>query len=189
MHIELTDHLRCPEPHEESYLLLLPDRVEGRLVISGLLSCPECGWRVSWCDGTPDFGNGWFGTEGFPVPADGIPLMLGLEGPGGWVAVVGRAGAVAAELAERMPGVHIIAINPPAGVAGSLAVQVIRTGTWPLKAHSMRGIVAGSDAVQWSPAMLGSLLHGRQMLGEGIPPEEVEILASGAGIWIGRPRR
>ena len=32
MFIELTDHLRCPADHEESYLVLLPDRMEGRSV-------------------------------------------------------------------------------------------------------------------------------------------------------------
>ena len=26
MFIELTDHLRCPEDHEESFLVLLPDQ-------------------------------------------------------------------------------------------------------------------------------------------------------------------
>jgi len=43
MYIELTDHLRCPENHEERFLVLLPDRVEDRSVRTGQLGCPVCG--------------------------------------------------------------------------------------------------------------------------------------------------
>ena len=37
MFIELTDHLRCPADHAESYLVLLPDRMDGRSVREGRL--------------------------------------------------------------------------------------------------------------------------------------------------------
>ena len=43
MFIELTDHLRCPEDHDEQFWCLLPDRLDGRSVKEGQLGCPVCG--------------------------------------------------------------------------------------------------------------------------------------------------
>src|SRR2546421_743598 len=58
MFIELTDHLRCPADHEEQFLVLLPDRMEGRSVLSGELGCPVCGRVVRVEEGVADFGAG-----------------------------------------------------------------------------------------------------------------------------------
>ncbi len=57
MFIELTDHLRCPEDHEEQFLVLLPDRLDGRSVKEGQLGCPVCGRTFAVRDGTVDFGG------------------------------------------------------------------------------------------------------------------------------------
>ena len=51
MHIELTDHLRCPREHAEAFLVLLPDRMDQRRVVAGHLGCPVCGWSTAWTDG------------------------------------------------------------------------------------------------------------------------------------------
>ena len=42
MFIELTDHLRCPADHDESFLVLLPLDLAGRDVVQGTLGCPVC---------------------------------------------------------------------------------------------------------------------------------------------------
>jgi uncharacterized protein YbaR (Trm112 family) len=57
MFIELTDHLRCPAEHEESYLVLLPDRMEARSVRSGRLGCPACGRTYAVEEGVLDLGG------------------------------------------------------------------------------------------------------------------------------------
>ena len=57
MFIELTDHLRCPADHEESYLVLLPDRMEERSVREGRLGCPVCGRTYTLADGILDLGG------------------------------------------------------------------------------------------------------------------------------------
>jgi uncharacterized protein YbaR (Trm112 family) len=57
MYIELTDHLRCPENHEERFLVLLPDRVEDRSVRTGQLGCPVCGRTFVLVDGVLDVGG------------------------------------------------------------------------------------------------------------------------------------
>ena len=54
MFIELTDHLRCPNEHEESFLVLLPGTMEGRSVRTGDLGCPVCGRTFQLTDGVFD---------------------------------------------------------------------------------------------------------------------------------------
>lgn len=187
MHIELTDHLRCPMSHDESFVVLLPDRMEGRLVTAGHLGCPVCGWGTEWTDAVPDFGGGIPGEEVPAFDAAAALALLGLEGPGGWLALVGRAGALAPELTALLPGVGLVAVNPPLGVVPDAAINVLRSGAWPLKRHSMRGVVVGADAAAMAPHALASALPGLRVAGEGGPPPlgvGDELLADAGGAWV-----
>ena len=40
MFIELIDTLRCPTPHDESWLVLAADRMAARHVVEGTVGCP-----------------------------------------------------------------------------------------------------------------------------------------------------
>src|SRR5438445_7931838 len=42
VHIELTEMLRCPEAHEEAFLVMSTGEMVGRMVRSGILGCPVC---------------------------------------------------------------------------------------------------------------------------------------------------
>src|ERR1043166_2485112 len=42
MHIELTEMLRCPEPHREEMLVLSTGEVKDRMVRTGIVGCPVC---------------------------------------------------------------------------------------------------------------------------------------------------
>src|SRR3954453_2468487 len=144
MFIELTDHLRCPEDHEESFLVLLPDQMDGRSVISGQLGCPVCGRTYSVEDGILDFGGAPAGVTGTTrLTADALTPLAGLSGPGGYFTLVGPLGSLATEFHEANPGVALVAINPPAGVVDAPAISVIRAARIPLKSRSMRGVALG----------------------------------------------
>lgn len=186
MHIELTDHLRCPRPHPEAYLVLLPDRMDGRRVVAGHLGCPVCGWSTAWTALVPDFGGGWRSSRAPSFDASAAHAMLGLGGPGGWVALAGAAGALAPSLAALLPGVALVAVNPPASVAPSDVVSVILSGEWPLKLHSMRGVILGADVAHWCDSALATALPGLRVVGEGAPPSGagVQLLGSADGIWV-----
>ena len=112
--------------------------------------------------------------------------MLGIEGPGGWVALAGRAGSLAAGLAALLPHVGIVAINPPPEVVEGDGVSIITSAGWPLKTHSMRGAVLGLDEGEWSLAALAAILPGRHLVGEGIPPTDprARTLATADGVWV-----
>lgn len=188
MHIELTDHLRCPREHAEAFLVLLPDRMDQRRVAAGHLGCPVCGWSTAWTDGVPDFGGGWRGSGAPPFDAAAAQAMLGVSGPGGWIALAGSAGALASEVATLLPGVNLVAVNPPAHVMPTAATSVILSGAWPLKAHSMRGVILGADAAAWRDGALGTTLPGLRAVGVGEAPEgrDVQVLGHADGVWVAR---
>ena len=186
MFIELTDHLRCPMRHDESFLVLLPSRTEGRRVVAGQLGCPRCGWESSWDDGIPDFGGGEPAQGALPFDADAAVAMLGIDGPGGWLAMVGNAGAIAHDASALLAGVNIVAINPPVEVLPADSVSVIRSGPWPLKRAALRGLVLGSDAGERAGAV-GSVLPGLRVCGSGtLPDDGVEMIATGGDAWVVR---
>ena len=127
MFIELTDHLRCPAEHDESYLVLLPDRMEDRSVREGRLGCPVCGRTYMITDGVLDVGG-----AGSPEPgptlltAEAATAFIGLSGPGGYLVLVGGPAAAWRDVAERNHGVALVAVNPPADVRDEPGLSVLR---------------------------------------------------------------
>jgi hypothetical protein len=191
MHIELTDHLRCPQLHPEAFLVLLPDRMKGRHVVAGHLGCPVCGWNTAWSDGIPVFGAGQRATDPPPCDAAAAVALLGLAGPGGWLALGGSAGAMAPELALRLPGIHLVAVNPPADVESTELLSLIISEVWPLKAHALRGVVLGGETIDWRDDAILSVLPGLRAVGIGEPPPVsagTELLGSADGLWVVRRR-
>src|SRR5690242_21064587 len=55
MFIELVDALRCPVPHEESWLVASATRMEARHIVDGLLGCPVCHAEYPIRNGVADF--------------------------------------------------------------------------------------------------------------------------------------
>lgn len=194
MFIELTDLLRCPGDHEEAFLVLIPDEMAGRRVVAGHLGCPVCGWTTAWTDGVPRLdGSGPAATPPPPPAFDATAAvaLLGLSGPGGWLALAGRAGSLAGALESLLPGVHVVAINPPPAVGTGGAVSVIRAARWPLKRQMLRGAVVGADAAAFVADAIASVLPGLAVVGEGTPPAESpghELVAAAPEAWVVRRR-
>ncbi len=195
MFIELTDHLRCPEDHDESYLVLLPDRIENRWVKSGRLGCPVCGR-------TYDVVNGVFlagsppamdqGTTG--LNAEALHALAGLSGPGGYMVLVGPVAALWDEVAQLNPGVGLVAVNPGATLPPGSPASVIHGGRIPLKSRSMRSVVLGRGYAEdpfWIAEASRVVLPGLRVVGEGRNPTEdaIELMASAGGVWVGTAGR
>src|SRR5436189_2504105 len=58
MHIELTEMLRCPEPHREEFLVLSTGEMSGRMVRAGIVGCPVCQREYEIVDGIVNFSGG-----------------------------------------------------------------------------------------------------------------------------------
>jgi|CXWL01.1.fsa_nt_gi hypothetical protein len=189
MHIELTDHLRCPEPHDEAFLVLLPGRMDGRRVVAGELGCPICQWSVTWEDGIPDFGGGAVAAGDPPCDAEAVVAMLGIEGAGGWLALAGTLAALAPDVSALLPGVGVVAINPPPLMRPDGGVQLLRSGRWPIKRHALRGVALGEGVADWTDQAVASVLPGLRVMGIAQSPAAAtgwELLANAGGLWVGR---
>jgi hypothetical protein len=198
MFIELTDHLRCPAEHDEAFLVLLPDLVEGRSVRTGTLGCPLCDRRFTLRDGVFDAGGAppaaALSPGGGPLGPDALAPLVGLGGPGGYLVLVGPPAAGWREVAELVPGVGLVAVNPPAGVVDEDGLSVLRGGRLPLKTNSMRGVVLGrpfGGDPGWVTEAARVVLPGLRVVGEGpVPaPETIDLMASAGGVWVGTPGR
>jgi uncharacterized protein YbaR (Trm112 family) len=201
--IELTDHLRCPVEHDEAYLVLIPEQMSARSVVRGLLGCPVCQREYGIVDGVA-----WLGTdrrtdgqtEGAAtappsvrpsVPPSAIHAFLGLEGPGGYVALVGEATRYATGLAEELPGVHLALIDPPTIPEASARWSVLQSPRLPIKTSALRGTVLGADVGSdpfWQGEALRVVLPGLRVVGQGAAPELVglELMGMAEGWWVGR---
>jgi uncharacterized protein YbaR (Trm112 family) len=194
MFIELTDHLRCPADHEESYLVLLPDRMEGRSVFEGRLGCPVCGRTYAVSNGILDLDG-----DVPDVPAstrldpEALTALIGLSGPGGYLVLVGRPADRSHEVSELNPGVGLVAVNPGGEVEGGEGRSIIRSAMLPLKSRSMRGVVLGSPYggdPRWVAEAARVVLPGLRVAGEGaVPASGIDLMASADGVWVGTPIR
>lgn len=170
--------------------MLLPDRMDRRRVAAGHLGCPICGWSTAWSDFVPDFGDGWRSNDTLPFAAAAAQAMLGIDGPGGWIALAGGAGSLAPTLPALLPGVAFVAVNPPAVLEPTESVSVLLSGEWPLKSHSMRGVILGADVSGWRDVGLATTLPGLRTVGCGEPPtgEGMQLLGNAGGVWVARHR-
>jgi len=195
MFIELTDLLRCPNPHDESFLVLLPDKMDGRSVRTGQLGCPVCGRTFQLVDGVFDAGGEPANSrENTGLSAENVSVLIGLSGPGGYVALVGPVASLWEEVAALNPGVALTAVNPPRQVTDSTAVSVVRGGMIPLKSRTLRGVVLGkpyADDPVWIRDAARLVLPGLRVVGEGDqPPEDlIDVMASAGGVWVGTGKR
>lgn len=197
MFIELTEILRCPRGHPESYVVATPIVMDGRRIVRGVVGCPECQAEFPIVDGVVYFApRGAAAARAGGAPAsptyDGPALaaFLELSGPGGYVVLAGAAARHAAALSVAMPGVHVVAVNAPSGVApGPMVSLLVSAGALPLKSAAVRGVALGADhaAAPWLGEAARVLLPGRRLVveEEAAEPAGVEPLARGAGVFVG----
>jgi uncharacterized protein YbaR (Trm112 family) len=200
MHIELTEMLRCPEPHREEFLVLSTGEMSGRLVHHGLVGCPVCQREYEIVDGVVYFGGTGKGEAGraapsstsppspFPVPV--LQALLDLSGPGGYVVLLGTAVRAGPGIAEAVGGIHCVGINGPGDLVELPVLSLLRCDTViPLRQSMARGVVVGTELA--SPAWLAEaarvLLRGRRLvvMGEDVAVPAVRQLAAGQGLWVG----
>lgn len=190
MFIELTDHLRCPAGHEEQYLVLIPDVMDGREVVAGSLGCPVCHRRFPVERGVAVFGRAP-DQESQPsrLEPDAQAALAGLGGPGGFVALVGGAAWHADQIAAHLPGIALVMVNPPPGTPQVALGSRLVSPRMPLKTASMRAVLLGPDFgsdAAWVAEAARVVLPGNRVVGEGPPPDDplLELSASADDCWV-----
>jgi uncharacterized protein YbaR (Trm112 family) len=216
--IELTEILRCPRDHPESYLVAAPIAMDGRRIVRGVVGCPECKAEFPIVDGVTYFGGGAGGAAperagapgpgaataaGAAVEPTGAPrrpppeydvtalaAFLHLDGSGGYAALVGRAARFGPALVALLPGVHVVAVNPPPGLAPLPMLSILESpGALPFKTATLRAAALGADhaAAPWPQDAARVLLPGLRLVieDENARPGGVTELARGAGLFVG----
>lgn len=194
MFVEIVDALRCPRPHEESWLVLAARRTEERHVLEGTLGCPVCRAEYPIHDGIADF------TADAPVdrsatgalnalsPADHLAAMLNLGDALGFAVLVGAWGARADELVELLDAPPLLLVEPPAGVKMGHGLSGIRAGaTLPLATGAARAVATDSvDPARVAEAARVTRVGGRLVApAESRVPEGVRELVRDATVWVG----
>src|SRR6185312_5498786 len=133
-------------------------------------------------------------TGNTALTAENVSVLMGLSGPGGYIALVGPVASLWEEVAALNPGVALVAINPPTQVTDSATVSVVRGGMIPLKSRTLRGVVLGkpyADDPSWVRDAARLVLPGLRVVGEGEqPPEDlIDVMASAGGVWVGTAKR
>jgi uncharacterized protein YbaR (Trm112 family) len=203
MHIELTEMLRCPESHQEEFLVLATGEMSGRMVLRGVVGCPVCHRQYEIIEGIVDFTEVLRGGPGqramrrtpaqpTPAPVDAVSLqgLLDLSGPGGYVVLLGSAARHAVSLAGLMGGIHFVGVNAPEDVTELPVLSLLQADrVLPLRGGFARGVVVGAECVEphWLDEAARVLLRGRRLVveREHVEPPGVRRLAVGQGLWVG----
>jgi len=205
MHIELTEMLRCPEPHREEFLVLSMGEMSGRMVRAGIVGCPVCQREYEIVEGIVYFERREMRDERRVTTAHRSSLishlsdpqtlqaLLDLSGPGGYVVLLGSASRYAVGLAALMGGIHFLGVNPPPD-AEELPILslLVSEKKIPLRDAMARGVVVGneSSSAPWLAEVRRVLLPGRRLVveNETVKPEGFTQLATGQGLFVGEKK-
>src|SRR5438128_2472606 len=209
MHIELTEMLRCPEPHREEMLVLSTGEVKDRMVRSGIIGCPVCHKEYPISRGIVNFrrsrervskeSSGPRPAYAPPSPlpsaeATSLQALLELSGPGGYVVLVGAAVRQAQRLGALMAGIHFVGINAPSEMDEQRTLSLLYANEKvPLRTAVARGVVVGADLATspWLVEAHRVLLRGRRFVVENEEPElpiGLLKLVAEHGLWVGEKR-
>ena len=163
MFIELIDVLRCPNAHEESWLVLASAGIDGRDVMEGVLGCPVCEAEYPIADGVARFAreSRSRAVVGPSTEEEALRLaaLLDLATPKGYAIITGTLGNSASYL-RAFTDVPLLLVNPPpdtemgSGVSG-ITVDSDWT-TLPLASSSARAVALDDLA---TPAQLLAALR------------------------------
>ncbi len=194
MFIELTEFLKCPTPHENTYCVLSAEEMVGSHVVSGTVRWPVCHNEYFIREGVLFLSEDETSASGGDVSvidASGVQALLALQSPGGYVVLIGSASLLAPQLIDMMGMVHFVGVNSPEpeSVSPSLS-SITRSRVLPLRNSFCRGVVIGSEHCQphWLEESARVLLSGQRLVAltelDGV--SGLETLAVGEGMWVGR---
>jgi uncharacterized protein YbaR (Trm112 family) len=192
MFIELVETLRCPTPHEESWLVLAAGRMAARHVVDGTLGCPVCKAEFPIRNGVVDFrrlpaAQAAPSHPGDPEQAMRLAAFLGLDDALGYALLMGEWGAHALEL-RGLVECPLILCDPPADVDAAPGLSILRTdGPVPLAAGSARATAldAGAGTERISSAVRATRAKGRMVARASVDlPEGVRELARDDREWV-----
>ena len=202
MFIELVESLRCPRPHEFTWLVASTLEMAGRDIRRGLLGCPSCSARYPIRDGVVDFqtrdgttpipdstplGN----PAGDPELATRVAALFDLTSPGGFVVLAGDWAHAAPALVALVEGVEVVVLNTTVALASGSGISLARTdGSIPIRPGAARAIALDKrHAEQVDAAARALRQYGRLVAPvEADVPSGLEELARDGREWVATKR-
>lgn len=161
MFIELVDVLRCPNPHEETWLVLATRRIDGRDVMDGLLGCPVCKAEFPITEGVARFDREKprFTRAIPPDENESVRLaaLLDLADARGYAILAGETGNHADSLRE-LTAAPVLLVDPPSGVQMGAGLSGLTTDASSL---SLPLAVASARAIAFDDRATTELLNAR----------------------------
>ena len=202
MFIELVESLRCPRPHEFTWLVASTLEMAGRDIRRGLLGCPSCSARYPIRDGVVDFQTRDGTTpipdstplgdpEGDPELATRVAALFDLTSPGGFVLLAGDWAHAAPALVALVEGVEVVVLNTTVALSSGNGISLARTdGSIPIRPGAARAIALDQrHAMHVEGAARALRQFGRLVapVGAAVPPG-LEELARDGREWVATKR-
>jgi hypothetical protein len=190
--IDIIDALRCPNPHEESWLVASANVTDGRDIMEGVLGCPVCRAEFSIHGGLVEFTGLRASTTPSATSSDEqamrLAAFLDLTNVRSFAILVGSWGSHARALHDLVD-VPILLVNPPADVelGGGLSA-VTCSAVMPVARRSAHAIALDAGV---TPALVASALSAVRIGGRVVAPStlqrpsEVTALVQDESIWVG----
>ena len=196
MHVELTDLFRCPGPHRESWLVAAAHRTESRVILDGVLGCPECGAEYAIRDGVarfderpPPFEHS--GGDIDPELPYRVAALLNATDGSATLALIGVSAALARAMQSIVP-VRCVVVDPPDEASAPSALRahdaplaIIRShGTLPVAHGALHGVYA---SVGEPAAFTAALRPGGRLVAPAsrTVPDGITELARDTRHWVG----
>jgi uncharacterized protein YbaR (Trm112 family) len=194
MFTPLVDILRCPNVHEDTWLVASIERSEERDIREGMLGCPVCLAEYPIRDGIVRFADvpSVISSEArdlhVPREADAIRLAAALDLTDARLTavLVGACGALAPIVRGVSPA-QLLLVNPPLGIASGDGVSIVQATAAPLARGSVDAVAFDAAASESMIASLvASLKGGGRMLGPAAAPlpEGLTELARDDDVWV-----
>ena len=189
MFIPLVDSLRCPRPHDETWLVASIERAEERDILEGVLGCPACLAEYPIHDGVVWFDTSVSRTPFLPpdeIQATRIAAALDLTDPR-MIAVLHGDWGAHAQLVRSISPAQLLLVNPPEGIVSGDGISIVLSDTAPLGVSSMDAAAVDVTATEGMVASLrASLRGGRRMLGPAAMavPAFLTELTRDRHVWV-----
>jgi uncharacterized protein YbaR (Trm112 family) len=202
MFIELVESLRCPRPHEFTWLVASTLEMAGRDIRRGLLGCPSCSARYPIREGVVDFQTRDGTTpipdstpladpDGDPELAMRLAALFDLTSPGGFVLLAGEWANAALSLRDLVEGVEVLVLNTTVALASGNGISLARTdGSIPIRPGAARAIALDKrHAMQVDSAARALRQYGRLVAPIAATlPTDLEELARDGRDWVATKR-
>lgn len=189
MFIELVDLLRCPNPHEDTWLVAQMDRVEARQIMTGTIGCPICSAEYPVREGI-----GYFSEHAprmawrDPSDQDAMRLAAALDlTEPRTIAVLHGAWGAHATIVRGLSPSRLLLVNPPEGVEAGDGISIVLAEVAPFASASANAVAMDAAA---SSAMRASLRRALQPRGRmlapldvGMPEDLTELVRDGE-VWV-----